>query len=404
MSTVYVSGPYTSGKLLRDIRAIEDWISDELKYRGPVTDAAAQRDMARRVEEASFGRNAVLFDDQGYPSIMVRVPAMRLSDLVAGWPDDLHPAFVVNNSAKSEIWIGKYEATVAGSGTTLRAFSLRRRDPSQAITFDDALLACRQKGAGWHLMTNAEWAVLALWCKSNGFWPRGNNNFGRDYDRQSESGEVALRYGSEGARYAGRVATGSGPVSWSHDGTPFGVYDLNGNLWDWVSGLRLNNGEINILPNNNAADSAKDQGAASAEWQAIMPPGTSGTLKFDSEHPLTDDAVAQLRGAPVLRTALLHPAPATWGNNDYDYNSGPFAALTADAGLAVPNLLRYLAIWPVDLNHGGDGCWTRNYGERIAIRGGSWGVGGSAGVFALNLHISRTESHWSLGLRPAFVR
>ena len=43
-------------------------------------------------------------------------------------------------------------------------------------------------------------------------------------------------------------------MGWSHDGTPFGIWDLNGNVWEWVGELRIVDGEIQVIPDNDAAD------------------------------------------------------------------------------------------------------------------------------------------------------
>jgi sulfatase modifying factor 1 len=393
----YVSGPYTSGQLLDNIRAVEDWISNEFVARGPITDKTMQADMSKRVLDASQGRNDCLFDDQGNPSIMVRVPSMLLSQLVSGWPADLHPAFLVNGSAKSELWIGKYQAITTGSGDAMRALSLRRRDPRVYVTFDQALTACKQKGAGWHLMTNAEWAFAALWCKQNGFWPRGNNSYGKDHSRNSETGEISYRYESSGTWYEGRVATGTGPATWSHDGTPFGIWDLNGNVWEWVGGLRLNEGEIQILPDNNAADNTKDQSAASDEWKAVLQdgtlvePGAEGTLKYDA----TGEAGA---GRAKLNTSITSRSDGT------TYTSGTFQTATAADGVTVPDLLKHLSLYPVDADHGNDGLYTRNVGERLPLRGGYWSNASSAGVCWVYLVYPRSDSgDRHLGFRPAFI-
>ena len=44
-----------------------------------------------------------------------------------------------------------------------------------------------------------------------------------------------------------RVATGSGPLSWSDTGTIDGIFDLNGNVSEWVTGIRLVYGELLLL-------------------------------------------------------------------------------------------------------------------------------------------------------------
>lgn len=62
-----------------------------------------------------------------------------------------------------------------------------------------------------------------------------------------------------------RTLTGSGPVQWRHNGKENGIADLSGNVWEWNSGMRIFNGEIQIIENNNAAKSAINLGAASTE-------------------------------------------------------------------------------------------------------------------------------------------
>src|SRR5690606_12542231 len=109
------------------------------------------------VEAATGGRNTVMYDDRGYPSIMVAIPQFRLSDIFPEWPNVVHPAFIVNGVEKSEIWISKYQNVVYDG----RAYSLPGQDPRTSITFDAARAACFAKGPGWHLMTNAEWAAVA---------------------------------------------------------------------------------------------------------------------------------------------------------------------------------------------------------------------------------------------------
>lgn len=389
----FISGKYTSGELLDNVRAVEDWITNHFVEHGPVSDEVLKSDMSKRLLDVSFGRNDVIFDDQGNPSIMVRIPETRLNVLDSSWGNALHPAFIVNGQAVSELWVAKYPAFTVGSGDSERAVVLRRRDPRAYITFDQALTACKQKGAGWHLTTNAEWAFLLNWCRMNGFWPRGNNNYGRDYSRTSEHGETSYLSGTS----SGRVATGTGPVGWSHDGSPFGIFDLNGNVWEWVGGLRLMGGEIQILVNNNAADNTKDQTASSTEWKAIIAdgsvvdPGTPGTLKYDAT------GVDGAGGIQLNTTITSQSDGSTSASTDY-------RSLTAVSGLTAPGLLSQLGLYPQDSNFGNGRVYMRNVGERLPRRGGYWSNTSTAGVPSLNLRHPRSNSDHHIGFRPAYYR
>jgi Uncharacterized conserved protein len=249
-------------------------------------------------------------------------------------------------------------------------------------------------------MTNAEWAAIALWCKKQAFWPRGNNSYGKDVGVPSEKGIPSYYYDSSGTKYIGRVLTGSGSLAWAHDGSPFGIYDLNGNVWEWVSGLRLNNGEIQVIPDNNAADNTVSHAVDSTAWKAILQdgslvaPGTTGTLKYDSTG--ADNGTSADVGHILVNTTIVNSLP-----NSYAFNA--FETTAAQTGVTVPDLLKYLGLFPVDSAHGGDGLWMRNAGERLPVRSGGWNSGASAGVFALSLAYPRSDMSAYFGFRAAFA-
>lgn len=345
------------------------------------------------VESATGGKNTVMYDDKGNPSIMVCIPKFNLSDVINGAPNVPHPAFIVNGVVKSEIWISKYQNIVHDG----RAYSLPFQDPKTYVTYDQAKQYCAAKGAGWHLMTNAEWAAIALWCKKNGFMPRGNNNFGKDISALHERGKVTYKYTSGGTEYEGRVAAGSGPASWSHDGTNEGIFDLNGNVWEWVDGLKLIDGKVYIHQDNNyntpEGYRLVDQWVDTGAYFDNTTPGSASTTSPD------------VGGDPVLGAERKNPMFTTDPSSDgyYGYSYTTFETLGAKSGFAVPDLLKHLAIAPIDANHGGDGIWVRNYGERVAFRGGAWGAGAYAGVFSFDLLHARSYSSHGIGFRSAYI-
>jgi len=362
-------------------------------------------DLKLSVEALSGGKNTVLFDDKGMPSIMARIPKFKISDVINGGADTTHPAFIVNDVEKNEIYISKFQNIVIND----RAYSLPLKDPKISLNFDTAKTYCENKGVGWHLMTNAEWAALALWCKKNDFMPRGNNNYGTDHSAPHEKGVET--YFDSGVGKTGRVATGSGPAAWAHDNTNSGIFDLNGNVWEWVGGLRLDEGEIQIIPNNNAAQQI-NQGASSTLWKAILQDGslvdtgmgTAGTLKVDNTTAGDSTTTSHdVGGDPRINTLVENRMFVPGGQVEYGYSVVTFETLTAKAEITIPALLKTLGLFPIDSSHGVDTFFARNYGERLPIRGGGWYYTSNAGVFALNLSSPRSNVSAHIGFRSAFV-
>ncbi len=348
---------------------------------------------AAAVKEISGGKNIVLLDDLGIPSVHVPINKLKNNELVSGLSENIHPAFsVAVNGAQVErdcFYYSKYQNVVING----RAYSLAHRDPKVYVTWDQAREACEAKGAGFHLGTMAEWAAIALWTRKNGTMPHGNNNYGRDVGATHEKGQVCYQYTDSGKKYDGRTFTGSGPATWGHDHTIFGIQDMNGNVWEWVGGMRLKEGEIQIIPYNNAALGADcDQSASSTLWKAIkndgsiVAPGTAATLKYD-----------YVSGKIQLTTGITTAADAGryCGYKD----------MSLASGLTAPELAKVLLIYPdaPGGDYAGDGHWMINSGERLPHCGGSWLDGSSAGVFGVNLLGPRSNSGHAVGFRSAYV-
>jgi hypothetical protein len=339
------------------------------------------------------------------PSVMVRIPCFRWSEVIEGGEDNICSAFIVNGAVKKVIYISKYLNIIEYD----RAYSLPYRDPASTLTIDDARQACARKGHGWHLMSNAEWAAIAHWCRKNGTIPHGNNNFGRDVHAVHEHGVKSNADFSKTPEEA-RTLTGSGPNSWSHDGSPSGIFDLNGNVWDLVSGLRLKDGEIQVIENNDSALNV-DESADSNLWKAIdtdgrlVAPGSPDTYKYDGMNPGNSRSAADLvAGGVKLNTSVTNPHyTGSTKEADYAYSVMPFQTLSARDGVTMHILLKELGLYPVSGSLNNENLFVRNYGERIALRGGSWYDGPTAGLWELYLRDSRSFIFPDIGFRSAYV-
>lgn len=340
-------------------------------------------DLKLSIEALSGGKNTVLFDDLGMPSVMVPFPKLKMSDLIAGGSENIHPAFSVDGVEKSVIYVSKYQNIVLNE----RGYSLPMRDPRASLNFDQAVAYCRNKGKGWSLTPYSLWSAIALWCRKNGTMPRGNNNYGADHAYGHEKG-VPTYY--ESGKIA-RCATGSGPNTWNHNWMPDGIADLNGNVWEWCAGIRLMNGEIQIIPYANCMAADASMGASSTLWKAIaadgtlVEPGSAGTLKYN-----------YVSGHIQLTSGDITPED-TWRGDTYQN-------MTLDSALTVPEIAKALLIYPDEPggDYGGDGHYMNNSGERLPICGGSWGSTSNAGVFNVDLSNPRSHSGTSIGVRSAY--
>lgn len=340
-------------------------------------------DLKLSIEALSGGKNTVLFDDLGMPSVMVPFPKLKMSDLIAGGSENIHPAFSVDGVEKSVIYVSKYQNIVLNE----RGYSLPMRDPRASLNFDQAVAYCRNKGKGWSLTPYSLWSAIALWCRKNGTMPRGNNNYGADHAYGHEKG-VPTYY--ESGKIA-RCATGSGPNTWNHNWMPDGIADLNGNVWEWCAGMRLMNGEIQIIPYANCMAADASMGASSTLWKAIaadgtlVEPGTAGTLKYN-----------YVSGHIQLTSGDITPED-TWRGDTYQN-------MTLDSALTVPEIAKALLIYPDEPggDYGGDGHYMNNSGERLPRCGGGWNSASNAGVFLVDLGNPRSYSYTDIGFRSAY--
>ncbi len=392
---------------------------------------------------ASKYGTVVRYDAQGNPSIFVRIPKMRSKNLNATLPDRVHPAFIVNGVEQDSILIGQFKAAELSNGGTL--YSLPNLPPRVQLGADQFLERMRAFGNGASGKTVADSGLILLLAAKMGWVPKGNNYWGVDYrdgtpymlNKSQSVGDKRVFRGweyeclvahttaaelrpdkspkhwkrlkqlggapvpnsyleSADTHYNGyNTLNGSGPLSWYLGNDPGGLCDLNGNCFEQDYGYRIVRGELQILPNNDAAHPSADLSAGSAAWKAILPssaddshtlvaPGTPGTLHWTwSNSKLTLDTVE-----PTF---------------DNEYRGTSFKDLVANATSLpyVPAIVKELGLFPCT------GDQTQGYtyvhfteDERFPRRGGGCHYTGYAGLGYVNSNSARAGSDVNYGARP----
>ena len=360
-------------------------------------------DIAAMAIESILPNNKVLYDDQGLPSVMVYIPKMSYADLGLGDSTETFPAFIVNGKEVDGVYISKYQNVMYNN----RAYSLGGKDPRVSVNIDNAELYCANKGPGWHLMTRMEWMALAHWCKHNNCMPKGNNNYGKDISEESRYHAVPATYGAAGTADEGKilhVLTGSGPLTWSHDGTHEGIWDLNGNVYEWVRGMRNVYGELQVFVDNDGADSSVSQAANSGAWKCIS--AVDGSYITPDGNGTTSNAVrARFKNNNHWEWGIDTAADGSSGNKAHALSS---VTLSADIGDAAKAMLQALGLYKSDESVGADNpgyfAWASSEAERVPCCGGSYASGASAGVFCCYGGHPRTGASSSVGFRSAFVK
>ena len=284
--------------------------------------------------------NVVKYDADGNPSIYVRFPKMKSVDLDSSLPDHWHPTFKINDDVKDSVLFAKYKASEIKLGDNGNLYSIPNVAPRVNLGADQLLARMRAAHVGCSGMTVADYGFLLLLAQKMGWnTQKGNNSYGVDYqdatiwatgqsisigDKRAFRGweytaqkahttsnelapHVAPVYWKKGKQvgaimradqfvadnqYRGyNHLNGTGPLSWFLGGDPSMPCDLVGSCFEANYGYRLVNCELQILPDNNAADPTADLSASSTAWKAILPnpsddgytlvaPGTEGTLHW----------------------------------------------------------------------------------------------------------------------------
>ena len=167
------------------------------------------------MKERKFAKETpvVIYDKNGLPNMMLKV------ENTAPTKEQADPIFIVKGVEYDSIYLSRFLNSAVGD----QVVSLPFRDPLASISMDDAIRKIRQKGEGWHLLTNCEWQYIKGTTRPG---THGNTACGKYHGDDAESG-VLSEYG--------RTETGSGPAAWFHNGnSETGIADTIGNVWKIV--------------------------------------------------------------------------------------------------------------------------------------------------------------------------
>jgi hypothetical protein len=191
-----------------------------------------------------------------------------------------------------------------------------------------------------------EWATMKYLCAmryaiNHMDYPKGNNNYGKDTNDADEFqyyGRLDPDY-NDSTNAICKVLTGTGPLSWRHNGKPSGVWGLNGNVWTWCKGKIGGGGEDHIID--------------------------AGFMGEGHKFPSSDGYQAGL-------------------------------ATVGDCG--VPDLALLGSVGAQDNDFGKDYFWQAT-GARAFWVGGDWGSGTSAGLFTPHVSFASSFRGTYVGFR-----
>lgn len=191
---------------------------------------------------------------------LVKIPGSRSYKMGSPASEDLRDADegpVRNVSISNDLWMGKYEVTQAEwekvMGSNPSGFRDCARCPVENVSWDDAQefikkLNARNDGFSYRLPSEAEWEFAARAGSSTPFSIGGKMS---PADANFDS-----RYPYGGAD-KGQYIVKTEPVG-SYKPNAFGLYDMHGNVWEWVEDIYVRAGYAGMPADGSANSSNGD--------------------------------------------------------------------------------------------------------------------------------------------------
>lgn len=297
------------------------------------------------------------------------------------------------------------------------------------ITLPQAMIACANKGKGWHLMSAFEWASLAFLSKRLGTQPRGGNantNPPSDHAYATETALLDDHLFTENSSYR-RALPGTGPNTWAHNHLSSGVFDLQGLVWQWNMGFFMQtSGHVDVLGSLDVSYTKSPYGRGTTSGSG----GAAPTLTADGNGvnwikawtPEEFDGmqvyIAETGGfytiADTTATTLILSGGAAPGNITATFVIVKRIETDITAGMTSGHRtltlrnsdanLKAFAL-PATADENGSAAYGNDYfvynkdAVRAALRGGNFRGTSHAGVFSLYLSDTPADSNGSIGFR-----
>lgn len=295
------------------------------------------------VETVSGGKNTVIYDQHGNPNIMVIIN--RFTNDYLGFGTGTHPAFIVGDKEVDEIFIGKYMARQVPGGYPS---SMPGQKPWVNITLQEARDACAEMGDGFHLVTNAEYAAVAVLGWRNGY------SFNFFSDRKN------------GIPVPGDAC--------AHDGSQFGVQEMGSQCWEYVDGCKQVKNQIYVHAINGKP----------CNWAGVEDIGE------DNSHYMATGVYLSGAGNSQDNVKVIFSNTPPSG---YTGCAPMFKLSKMVANCVIPDYFKQLAIFPpddADISYGGYWVCTNATGVNRAYRG-SGDAYNRSGWFSFAMSVSETE-------------
>lgn len=225
-------------------------------------------ELVSEIENASNGRCTVLYDKDGYPSLMYKIPKVSIGALTQslGGLTDVHPAFIVNGVEKDYIYVSVF-LTSLYEGHYVSWFGLQ---PIGRLNISTLRTDISDKGAGWHLETIYERSLIALLAMNlNSPTPTGNTSNGKSHLKPWEYCQLAngsLPGSTLPSRTGIEWINGTQPSAWSHNKEMWGIQDVIGGYHRICDLVKVMDGKIYLANDNKYFANGFDAETFEEDW------------------------------------------------------------------------------------------------------------------------------------------